>query len=54
MYDWEQGQSDAIEELTHSLCLLDLENNRPLYDWFLDQLGHPPPPLKYEFARLIL
>ena len=51
MYDWAHGQSDSIEGVTHSLCSLEFENNRPLYDWFLDQLGiyHPQ---QVEFARL--
>ena len=51
MYDWAHGQSDSIEGITHSLCDLDFENHRPLYDWFLDQLGvhHPQ---QIEFARL--
>ncbi len=51
MYDWAHGQSDSIEGVTHSLCSLEFENNRPLYDWFLDQLGiyHPQ---QIEFARL--
>jgi len=52
-YDWAHGQSDSIEGVTHSLCSLEFENNRPLYDWFLDQLGvrHPQ---QIEFARLNL
>ncbi len=50
-YDWAHGQSDSIEGITHSLCSLEFENHRPLYDWFLDQLGvhHPQ---QIEFARL--
>ena len=53
MYDWAHGQSDSIEGITHSICTLEFENNRPLYDWFLDQLGayHPQ---QIEFARLNL
>jgi glutaminyl-tRNA synthetase len=53
MYDWTHGQSDSIEGITHSLCSLEFENNRPLYDWFLDALGiyHPR---QYEFARFNL
>ena len=39
MYDWAHGQSDSIEGVTHSLCSLEFENNRPLYDWYLDKLG---------------
>src|ERR671935_832824 len=51
MYDWAHGQSDSIEGITHSICTLEFENNRPLYDWYLDQLGiyHPQ---QIEFARL--
>jgi len=53
MYDWAHGQSDSIEGITHSLCTLEFEDHRPLYDWFLDQLGiyHPR---QIEFARLNL
>ncbi|MHC4789012.1 MAG: glutamine--tRNA ligase/YqeY domain fusion protein, partial [Planctomycetota bacterium] len=52
-YDWAHGQCDAIEGITHSLCTLEFENHRPLYDWFLEQLGihHPQ---QIEFARLNL
>ncbi len=52
-YDWAHGQSDSIEGITHSLCSLEFEDHRPLYDWFLDQLGihHPQ---QIEFARLNL
>jgi len=51
MYDWAHGLEDSIERVTHSLCSLEYENHRPLYDWFLDQLGiyHPR---QIEFARL--
>ncbi|MEZ5965247.1 MAG: glutamine--tRNA ligase/YqeY domain fusion protein [Planctomycetota bacterium] len=51
MYDWAHGQSDSYEGITHSLCTLEFEHHRPLYDWFLDQLGifHPQ---QIEFARL--
>lgn len=51
MYDWAHGQSDSIEGITHSLCSLEFEDHRPLYDWYLDQLGvfHPQ---QIEFARL--
>jgi len=50
-YDWAHGQSDAIERITHSICTLEFEDHRPLYDWFLEQLGiHHP--LQIEFARL--
>ncbi|GIV62308.1 MAG: glutamine--tRNA ligase [Rhodothermaceae bacterium] len=54
MYDWAHGQSDAIEGITHSICTLEFENNRELYDWFLDNLGIDPRPHQYEFARLNL
>jgi len=52
-YDWAHGQSDAIEGITHSICTLEFEVHRPLYDWFLDELGihHPR---QIEFARLNL
>jgi glutaminyl-tRNA synthetase len=52
-YDWAHGQSDSIEGITHSICTLEFEDHRPLYDWFLDQLGihHPR---QIEFARLNL
>jgi glutaminyl-tRNA synthetase len=53
MYDWAHGLEDSIEGITHSLCSLEFENHRPLYDWYLDQLGvyHPK---QREFARLNL
>ena len=53
MYDWAHGQSDSIEGITHSLCSLEYEDHRPLYDWYLNQLGihHPQ---QIEFARLNL
>ena len=51
-YDWAHGQSDAIEGITHSLCSLEFENNRELYDWFLDNLETAARPHQYEFARL--
>jgi glutaminyl-tRNA synthetase len=52
-YDWAHGLEDAIEKITHSICTLEFENHRPLYDWYLDQLGiyHPQ---QIEFARLNL
>ncbi|MDX1545405.1 MAG: glutamine--tRNA ligase/YqeY domain fusion protein [Rhodothermales bacterium] len=53
-YDWAHGQSDAIEGITHSICTLEFENNRELYNWFLDHLGIRPRPHQYEFARLNL
>jgi glutaminyl-tRNA synthetase len=53
-YDYAHGQSDAIEGITHSLCTLEFEDHRPLYDWFLDKLPVPSHPHQYEFARLNL
>ena len=53
-YDFAHGQSDAIEHVTHSLCTLEFEDHRPLYDWFLDNLPVPSRPRQYEFARLNL
>ncbi len=52
-YDWAHGLEDSIEEITHSLCTLEFENHRPLYDWFLDELGVYRPQ-QIEFARLNL
>ena len=51
-YDYAHGQSDAIEHITHSICTLEFEDHRPLYDWFLDKLPVPSKPRQYEFARL--
>ncbi len=53
MYDWAHGQSDSIEGITHSICTLEFENHRPLYDWFCEELGvyHPR---QIEFARMNL
>ena len=51
-YDFAHGQSDAIEGITHSLCSLEFEFHRPLYDWFLDNLPVPSRPRQIEFARL--
>ncbi len=53
MYDWAHGLEDSIEGITHSICTLEFENHRPLYDWFLNELGihHPQ---QIEFARLNL
>jgi glutaminyl-tRNA synthetase len=53
MYDWAHGLEDSIEKITHSICTLEFENHRPLYDWYLDALGtyHPQ---QIEFARLNL
>ena len=53
-YDYAHGQSDAIEGITHSICTLEFEDHRPLYDWFLDNLPVPSRPHQYEFARLNL
>lgn len=53
-YDFAHGQSDAIEHVTHSLCTLEFEDHRPLYDWFLDHLPVPSRPRQTEFARLNL
>lgn len=52
MYDFAHGLSDAIEGITHSLCSLEFENHRPLYDWFIDNLDVPHRPRQIEFARL--
>lgn len=54
MYDFTHGQSDAIEGITHSICTLEFESHRPLYEWFLDNLPVPSRPRQYEFARLNL
>ena len=54
MYDFAHGLSDFIEGITHSICTLEFENNRPLYDWFLDRLVEGPRPRQIEFARLNL
>ncbi len=54
MYDFAHGQSDAIEHVTHSLCTLEFEAHRPLYDWFIQNLPVPAEPHQYEFARLHL
>ncbi len=51
-YDFAHGQSDAIESVTHSICTLEFEDHRPLYDWLLDNLPVPSRPRQYEFARL--
>ncbi len=52
MYDFTHGLSDALEHITHSLCSLEFEDHRPLYDWFLDNLDVPARPQQIEFARL--
>ena len=54
MYDFAHCVSDAIEGITHSICTLEFENHRPLYDWFLDELQTPCHPQQIEFARLNL
>ena len=51
-YDFAHGQSDALEGITHSICTLEFEDHRPLYDWFIDKLPVPAKPRQYEFARL--
>ena len=53
-YDYAHGQSDAIERITHSICTLEFEDHRPLYDWFVENLPVPTRPRQYEFARLNL
>ena len=54
MYDFAHPLSDAVEDVTHSLCTLEFDNNRELYDWVLDHTRQPPRPHQYEFARLNL
>jgi len=51
-YDYAHGQEDAIEGITHSICTLEFEDHRPLYDWFIDHLPVPHRPRQIEFARL--
>jgi glutaminyl-tRNA synthetase len=53
-YDYAHGQSDAIEGITHSICTLEFEDHRPLYEWLLEKLPVPSKPRQYEFARLNL
>ena len=53
-YDFAHGQSDAIEGITHSICTLEFQDHRPLYEWFIDNLPVPSQPRQYEFARLNL
>jgi glutaminyl-tRNA synthetase len=53
-YDFAHGQSDAIEGITHSLCTMEFEDHRPLYDWLIDNLPVPARPRQYEYARLNL
>ncbi|MDR2642432.1 MAG: glutamine--tRNA ligase/YqeY domain fusion protein [Planctomycetaceae bacterium] len=54
MYDWAHGLEDSVERITHSICTLEFEHHRPLYDWFLDNLDNIWRPHQYEFARLNL
>jgi glutaminyl-tRNA synthetase len=51
-YDFAHGQEDAIEGITHSICTLEFEDHRPLYDWFIENLPVPSRPRQYEFGRL--
>ena len=51
-YDYAHGQSDALEGITHSICTLEFEDHRPLYDWFIQNLPVPAQPHQYEFSRL--
>ena len=53
-YDFAHGQSDAIEQVTHSICTMEFEDHRPLYDWLIGHLPAPSQPRQYEFARLNL
>ena len=53
-YDFAHGQSDAIERISHSICTLEFEDHRPLYDWFIENLPVPSRPHQHEFARLNL
>ena len=52
MYDWAHGQNDAMHGVTHSLCSIEYEDHRPLYEWFLNELEIENPPRQIEFARL--
>ena len=54
IYDFTHGQSDALEGITHSICTLEFEDHRPLYNWFLEHLPVPAQPVQYEFGRLNL
>lgn len=54
MYDFAHGYEDAIEGVTHSICTLEFQDHRPLYDWFIDNVSVPHKPRQYEFARLSL
>lgn len=51
-YDFTHGQSDALEHISHSICTLEFEDHRPLYEWFIENLPVPAQPKQYEFARL--
>ncbi len=52
MYDFAHGYEDAIEGVTHSICTLEFEDHRPLYEWLLDNVSVPCKPRQFEFARL--
>ena len=54
MYDWAHGWEDSVEGITHSLCTLEFENHRPLYDWFLDQFSEAHHPQQIEFNKLAI
>src|SRR5690606_26014997 len=54
MYDFTHGLSDSIEHITHSLCTLEFQDNRPLYDWFVANVSSPSKPRQIEFAKLRL
>ena len=54
IYDFTHGQSDALEGITHSVCTLEFEDHRPLYDWYINNLPVPAKPQQYEFGRLSL
>ncbi len=54
LYDFTHGISDAIENITHSICTLEFEDHRPLYDWFLQELDFQEPPKQIEFSKLFL
>jgi glutaminyl-tRNA synthetase len=54
IYDFTHGQSDALEGITHSVCTLEFEDHRPLYDWYINHLSVPAKPTQYEFSRLNL
>ena len=54
LYDFTHGLSDAIENITHSICTLEFADHKPLYDWFLEELDIEQPPRQYEFSKLFL